>query len=1246
MALKHLPENPRQEARAWNLQLGVPGFKFADLNRVRRLAALDEAFLRWLHETDAALAAEFVRYRSADGSGSERLVESELLIRVAPHVGAFIARLFHVEDAYGALCARVRADQVVFEWKRQFVERRILKTDPTAAELTAMDPVEIEFAYREAAAAVIPNGAFTADPERELAEVTTRLLAGAGSTPDDAAAPAPAPVTVAPADAPTAPAAAAPATTAATTTTTAAARLAAVEAWVRALAFHPTLAERRRQFSCFRVPQKVDYDDLVPRVRPRADLPELFMGPPETRRHRDGFDLTDRRFTPRENLREAYYCLICHERGRDSCAIGMRDKDGTVVRNPLGIALAGCPLEEKISEMIALYRDGHPIAALAVIMIDNPMLAGTGHRICNDCMKACIFQKQDPVNIPQIETGILTDVLGLQYGFEIVSLLTRWNPLNARRPYPLRYNGKNVLVVGMGPAGYTLAHHLLNEGFGVAGIEGLKVEPLAPQLRGAKRRVPRPIRTIDEIMGPLSERPTLGFGGVAEYGITVRWDKNFLDVNYVILMRRKKFRLLDGVRFGGTLTIDDAWALGFDHIAVTAGAGRPTIVPMKNNLARGVRMASDFLMGLQGQGAYRKNSLTNLQMELPGVVIGGGLTAIDAATELQAYYVTQVGKVLERFERLRQQIGEDAIWARLDAEETQSVRTWLVHGRMVQAERAAARAAGRQPDFARLVRAWGGVTIVYRKRLQDSPAYRLNHEEVIKSLEEGIAFVECMSPVEAVLDEFDHVRAVRCTRMRRQDRTWKETGEIVEFPARAVVVAAGTNPNIVYEKEYPGTFTVDASGQHFTMHRLVEGGDGTFGLEAVADGAPGPAAAAGGAVGFFTSYRNGGRFISFYGDAHPVFAGNVVRAMASARLGHREITRLFAREVEAQQLDEQAERENAWVRFAEVLEDGLRASVVDAIRLGDRIVEVIARAPLAARNFRPGQFYRLQNYEGSAEVVDAIRLTMEGVALTGAWTDPVRGLISLVVLETGGSSRLCAILEPGEEIVLMGPTGSSTEIPEGETVLLAGGGLGNAVLFSIATAMKARRNRVVYFAGYKCAGDLFKRRVIEDACDLVVWSVDEGPPIATHRPQDRSVVGNIVEAMDRYARGALGEPPIPLAAVDRLVCIGSDVMMDAVRRARTTVLAGVLRPGHVAVGSINSPMQCMMKEVCSQCLQRHVDPVTGRESLVFSCVNQDQSLDCVDFAFLRARLRQNSAAEKLTSLWLDHLFEQREVQVV
>ena len=43
-----------------------------------------------------------------------------------------------------------------------------------------------------------------------------------------------------------------------------------------------------------------------------------------------------------------------------------------------------------------------------------------------------------------------------------------------RRPHALPYNGKNVLIVGLGPAGYTLSHHLANEGFGVVGVDGLK----------------------------------------------------------------------------------------------------------------------------------------------------------------------------------------------------------------------------------------------------------------------------------------------------------------------------------------------------------------------------------------------------------------------------------------------------------------------------------------------------------------------------------------------------------------------------------------------------------------------------------------------------------------------------------------------------------------------------------------------------------------------------------------------------
>src|SRR5262249_6804319 len=360
------------------------------------------------------------------------------------------------------------------------------------------------------------------------------------------------------------------------------------------------------------------------------------------------------------------YCIYCHDREKDSCTRGLRDKTGVLKKNPLGIPLAGCPLDERISEMHVCKRDGDSMAALALVCIDNPLLPGTGHRICNDCMKSCIYQKQEPVNIPQIETRVLTDVLELPYGFEIYGLLTRWNPLNIKRPYPLPYNGKNMLVVGLGPAGYTLAHHLLNEGFGVVGLDGLRREPLAREVTGDEIVPPRPVRDVRELYAELDQRVLAGFGGGSEYGITVRWDKNFLTVVHLTLMRRRKFRAFGGVRFGGTIELDDAWNYGFHHVAIAAGAGKPTLIEMENNLIRGIRKASDFLMALQLTGAFKKSVLANLQVRLPAIVIGGGLTAIDTATELLAYYTVQVEKTLDRFERLAVERGDAAVWAMYD----------------------------------------------------------------------------------------------------------------------------------------------------------------------------------------------------------------------------------------------------------------------------------------------------------------------------------------------------------------------------------------------------------------------------------------------------------------------------------------------------------------------------------------------------------------------------------------------------
>ncbi|HEX8474279.1 MAG TPA: FAD-dependent oxidoreductase [Pyrinomonadaceae bacterium] len=1253
-----------------DFKLGLEGFTYSDLYRPVRLRALAEAFYAELNRADAALHAALMSYletRGARLAGTK--AESELLIAAAPHLSRFLARLFEIERERNASIDAIRAQDPVFAFKF-FVARRALKRFPVEAALrvdadAADDALE---RLRQAAFA----DTLADDRELGLARMTARLLewekqlekSGDAALDEDVVRAVGVAVdaarvafagssleatlrgaqllfekdsgesrvgsevvetgaVVADADA----------TDEKRAFVRSALRL--IEAWAASHSVQESGRVRVGGWVSFRVPHPLNYEHLVQIERPRAatDLPEMMRGLERNLRRRDGFELTDQRATPREVLDEVHYCLYCHERDKDSCSKGLRDPQGALKRNPLGIKLEGCPLDEKISEMHVLQRDGDAIAALSLVVIDNPMCPGTGHRICNDCMKSCIFQKQEPVNIPQAETGILTDVLKLPYGFEIYSLLTRWNPLNAKRPYALPYNGRNVLVVGLGPAGYTLAHYLLNEGFGVVGIDGLKIEPLSDALTGeGGRRTPRAVIDVREIETALDRRVLAGFGGVSEYGITVRWDKNFLTMIHLTLARRDHFRFYGGVRFGGTLDIEDAWELGFDHIAIATGAGRPTIIDMKNNLLRGIRKASDFLMALQLTGAFKRDAFANLQVRLPAIVIGGGLTAIDTATEIFAYYPVQVEKMLERHVQLVAEFGEEEIIRRFDAEERGIYEEFLAHGRAVREERERARRSGESPDFVSLVRAWGGVSIVYRKRLIDSPAYRLNHEEVAKALEEGINFVENMMPLEAVAGEHGAVAGINFARMAHDAETkkWTVTCDTVHLPARTVCVAAGTSPNTIYEKERPGTFRLDGWGEFFAPHKVERNAGGDFRLVPAAQGER----------AFFTSYDKEGRFISYYGDNHPVYAGNVVKAMASAKHGYEHIAALFAHELDTLKEDDQPMREAAFARLVETLDDELTARVVRVERLTETIVDVVVRAPMQARKFHPGQFYRLQNYETDARTIDGTKLTMEGLALTGAWVDKERGLLSLIVLEMGASSRMCAMLKPGQEVVVMGPTGTPTEIPSGETVLLAGGGLGNAVLFSIAKALGERDNHVVYFAGYKRGEDLFRREEIEAATEQVVWATDTGAEIEPRRKQDRHFRGNIVQAIAAYAEGRLGDVRFNLRDVDRIIAIGSDRMMAAVKEARHTVLAPHLKQAHVGIGSINSPMQCMMKEVCAQCLQKHIDPQTGAESFVFSCFNQDQILDHVDFKNLNDRLRANTVQEKIANLWLDKIIRE------
>ncbi len=128
--------------------------------------------------------------------------------------------------------------------------------------------------------------------------------------------------------------------------------------------------------------------------------------------------------------------------------------------------------------------------------------------------------------------------------------------------------------------------------------------------------------------------------------------------------------------------------------------------------------------------------------------------------------------------------------------------------------------------------------------------------------------------------------------------------------------------------------------------------------------------------------------------------------MASAKDGYQQVAALFRRLARALDDDQPRARRARRARSSRKLDDELIATVHEVIRLTPTIVEVIVHAPAAARSFQPGQFYRLQNFETRARKIEGTSLLMEGLALTGAWVDKEKGLLSMIALEVGVSSRL------------------------------------------------------------------------------------------------------------------------------------------------------------------------------------------------------------------------------------------------
>jgi NADPH-dependent glutamate synthase beta subunit-like oxidoreductase/NAD(P)H-flavin reductase len=1152
--------------------------EFADLYSRDGLQKIDQYFLDFLSEANSSLYQEYL-ISKYNPQALNKKDQSNLLIKVARILEDFLTLFFNIKSANDNLQKKHNDLTNLYVAKRLFIQRRIAKnfkeyTSSSAPKYqTNINTNIIDFELRIANKIALYLGD-EKQYSQELAELEQYCVWGF---------------------------------------------------------YHKDGITKHQNGVLFKLPKKTDFDNLVELEIAKDGTKK---SPTKKLKNRDGFALTDKGYNLAQVLGEANYCIYCHNQGKDSCSFGAKEQDKNFKKDQFDNKLFGCPLEEKISEMNLLKSQGKSIAALAIAVIDNPMIAGTGHRICNDCMKSCIYQikgaGQDPVDIPQIETKTLKDVLDLPFGFEIYSLLTRWNPLNLKNIIEKAPSGYKVLVAGLGPSGYTLAHYLLNEGHLVVGVDGLKIEPLDPLVCGVdtsgSRQKFQPIKDIKEIYEELDERQIGGFGGVAEYGITVRWDKNFLKIIRLLLERRQHFRMFGGFRLGSALDCFDALKeYEFDHVALCLGAGWAKIPDIKNNFLKGIRMASDFLMALQLTGAERQNLPSNLQVRLPILVVGSGLTAFDTACEALAYYPKQVENFAKYYQILCQKLGKEELEKSWSKEDKIVAKEFLEHFEIIKD------AKEKGENISKLLQKFGGAKILYRKQLQNSPAYRLNCEEVQKAFEEGIEFVENVTPIEAISDEFGQIKSLKIL-IDNQEK---------QIPAGSLFLAAGTTPN---------------KAPFYEDKLKFELNDGTFQIiDLLGKKLPTIASPKGDGIGFICAKNDKDKMVSFFGDLHPSFGGSVVKAMASAKNGYPIIT---------QALEKLEKKAINYDNFLAKINHNWQVVVSEVNILSDYFVELVVFCPLLASKTKLGHIFRLHNYHYLAKNEQQTLLAMEGVAVTTYKVDADKGTITTMIVVAGGSSSLVKNLKIDEPIIFMGPSGKSSEIFTNKTIVLIAGGRGIFPLASLAKEYKKNNCKVILFCGFKNGDDLVRYDELRDSCNQLILAFEnndkinqvfakqkpkkqglleyqrlpkdkychDSSSITTKRAEDIIFKGNVTSAFVEFFKNKNQKiAPQINQKIDVVLTMGSAGMMDRIAKIYHLDLKEHLSESSIGIVSLSNPMQCMLKGVCSQCLQRKIDTKTGKERFFYACVSQDQKLSEIDFEFLKNRCGQNSLAEKLTA---------------
>ena len=255
--------------------------------------------------------------------------------------------------------------------------------------------------------------------------------------------------------------------------------------------------------------------------------------------------------------------------------------------------ITACPTEIDIPLFIRQIQAGQPEGAARTILNQN-ILGGMCARVCPTetlCEEACVRELAEgkPVEIGRLQ----------RYATD--SLMARGiHPYERAAP-----TGKRVAVVGAGPAGLACAHRLAMHGHDVV-------------LMDARERI----------------------GGLNEYGIAAyKTAGDFAQAEVEWLLRIGGIETRTGVRLGRDVSLEDLRA-DYDAVFLGMGLAGVNALGVEGETREGARDAVDFIAELR-----QADDLTKLPIGRHVVVIGGGMTAVDAAVQsklLGAEAVTMV----------------------------------------------------------------------------------------------------------------------------------------------------------------------------------------------------------------------------------------------------------------------------------------------------------------------------------------------------------------------------------------------------------------------------------------------------------------------------------------------------------------------------------------------------------------------------------------------------------------------------